>query len=262
MCRLTSHTRTSGPRAQTPDLLSFLFQWWQCLHIYTPQAFPTWLLPSCLIHTLEPLLMAGTVLFRGITTHLQPGSCSEQHLLIPRSSCAVFPTRQFITFVFFRMRDSVFIIGLELLQGRAHLRHLQVSLEEPWWGFSMFPSLSAFTSSSPSFPPIYPHLGAIKTQERKTRFLLVEHLLVFSHVLFLGMCPVVPQCHGENSSFRSPELNHLTQEVYNAAPFFLDTVSLELHLGHSHSLLQQQFHHLADSLCHCPSRQSLGNNNL
>jgi hypothetical protein len=39
-------------------------------------------------------------------------------------------------------------------------------------------------------------------------------------------------------------------------------VSLELHLGHSHSLLQQQFHHLADSLCHCPSRQSLGNNNL
>lgn len=96
-------------------------------------------------------------LSRGLTDHLPPGSCWS-NTCTPCSSCTVFPTWQFITRVFFMMRDSVFITGFRLLRGRVHLqlRHLQVPLT-----LHPQPSLALLPPFLPSTPIL------VQTRQKK-----------------------------------------------------------------------------------------------
>lgn len=150
-----------GPKVWALDFLSFLFQW-QCHHICDQHAYPA--VPGSFLFAsfTNWNLLSRRLLSRGLGSHLQPGSCSQQHLLTVWASCTAFPMWQFNTCVFFMMRDFVFLIGFEHKAGliscicRSPQRRPKGALSAP---FTLSPHFLLFSLPSS-------HLGSTKTEEK------------------------------------------------------------------------------------------------
>lgn len=177
-----------------------------------------WLLAACLFTNWN--LLSRRLLSRDLGSHLQPGSCSQQHLLTMWASCTAFPTWQFNTCVFFMMRDFVFLIGFEHKAGLISCicRSPQRSPEV----LSVPPSSPTLTSSSsPSLPPI----SVQPKHRRRTKYRPGFSFFIPSLHPACLVCCYVPHCStvpGENSSIGSPELIHLIQEACNLSASVLE----------------------------------------
>lgn len=190
--QVTTNTCPPGPRAQAPALLSF--QWWLCLHICTLHAFPAWLLPSCLIQDLESPPTAPLV--------QRPHTPSLTRKLFRETPA--LPALQLHCFSYTAIHHvCVFHDGGPCFHNWIRAAPMQCPSPVPAGplggdrgGPSMFPSPLVLTSSSPSFPPIHPHLGSIKnTQKKRPGFSLFSFSLRPAMFRLL-VCALLFQCHG------------------------------------------------------------------